>query len=88
MAVTLVIASPMHPQAKGAGPMEAAMRGEDEVRALVRERYGAIAREAGSCCAPSCCGPEIAPDGLNVIGDAYEGVAATWRRLTLISVAV
>ena len=50
------------------------MQGEDEVRALVRERYGAIAREKRSCCAPSCCGPEMAPDGLNVIGDAYEGV--------------
>src|SRR5580658_8253641 len=54
--------------------MEGVMQGEDEVRALVRERYGAIAREKGSCCAPSCCGPEMAPDGLNVIGDAYEGV--------------
>jgi hypothetical protein len=51
------------------------MRGEDEVRTLVRERYGAIAREVGNCCSPSCCGPEVAPDGLNVIGDAYEGVA-------------
>ena len=51
------------------------MPGEDEVRALVRERYGAIAREIGSCCAPSRCGPEIAPDGLNVIGNAYDGVA-------------
>jgi arsenite methyltransferase len=51
------------------------MRGEDEVRTLVRERYGAIAREAGSCCAPSRCTPEMAPDGLNMIGDAYEGVA-------------
>ena len=51
------------------------MQGHDEVRALVRERYGAIAREAGSCCGPSCCSPETAPDGLNVIGDAYAGVA-------------
>src|SRR5208337_1420988 len=53
---------------------EGVMQGEDEVRALVRERYGAIAREVGSC-APSCCAPETAPDGLNMIGDAYEGVA-------------
>ena len=51
------------------------MQDEDEVRTRVRERYGAIAREAGSCCAPSCCSPEMAPDGLNVIGDAYQGVA-------------
>src|SRR5690348_6790352 len=53
------------------------MRSEDEIRTLVRERYGAIARAGSSCCAPSCCsgGPEMAPDGLNVIGDAYTGVA-------------
>lgn len=53
------------------------MKTDDEVRMLVRERYGMIAREAGSCCAPaSCgCGSEMAPDGLNVIGEAYAGVA-------------
>jgi arsenite methyltransferase len=53
------------------------MRTEDETRALVRQRYGAVARQAGSCCGPaSCgCGPEMAPDGLNVIGDAYAGIA-------------
>jgi arsenite methyltransferase len=53
------------------------MRTDDETRALVRERYAAVAREAESCCGPaSCgCGPEMAPDGLNVIGDAYAGVA-------------
>jgi arsenite methyltransferase len=53
------------------------MRSNEEIRTLVRERYGAIAREGASCCAPaSCgCGPEMAPDGLNMIGDAYAGVA-------------
>jgi ubiquinone/menaquinone biosynthesis C-methylase UbiE len=53
------------------------MRSEDEIRTLVRERYGAIVREGASCCAPaSCgCGAEMAPDGLNMIGDAYAGVA-------------
>ena len=56
------------------------MRSEDEIRTLVRERYGAIAQTAGAgCCAPSSCGcgapAEMAPDGLNVIGDAYSGVA-------------
>ncbi len=51
------------------------MKSQDEVRALVRERYGAIARENSGCCAPACCSPEMAPDGLNVIGDAYAGVA-------------
>ncbi len=28
------------------------MQDEDAVRTRVRERYGAIAREAGSCCTP------------------------------------
>ncbi len=53
------------------------MRSADETRTLVRERYAAIARERTGCCAPtSCgCGPEMAPDGLNAIGDAYAGVA-------------
>ena len=53
------------------------MRSADETRTLVRERYAAIARERDGCCAPtSCgCGPEMAPDGLNAIGDAYAGVA-------------
>ncbi len=53
------------------------MKSAEEVRTLVRERYGAIAREAAGCCPPSSCGcgPEMAPDGLNMIGDAYEGVA-------------
>ena len=53
------------------------MRTEDETRALVRERYAAIAREAESCCGPASCGcaTDMAPDGLNVIGDAYQGVA-------------
>jgi arsenite methyltransferase len=53
------------------------MRTADETRTLVRERYAAIAREKTGCCAPSACGcgPDMAPDGLDVIGDAYQGVA-------------
>ncbi|MGH7117931.1 MAG: arsenite methyltransferase [Acetobacteraceae bacterium] len=53
------------------------MHDEDEVRALVRERYGAIARGAGGCCPPATCGcgAEMAADGLNVIGGAYAGIA-------------
>jgi hypothetical protein len=44
------------------------MRSEGEIRTLVRERYGAIAQQGTSCCASSSCGcgPEMAPDGLNV----------------------
>jgi SAM-dependent methyltransferase len=53
------------------------MRSQDEIRTLVRERYGAVAARGSGCCAPSSCGcgPETAPDGLDVIGDAYAGVA-------------
>ncbi len=44
------------------------MRAADDTRALVRDRYGAIAREGASCCAPApagssaCCSPAMAPD--------------------------
>jgi arsenite methyltransferase len=52
------------------------MRTDEETRALVRERYAAVARGEGGCCGSSCgCGEAMAPDGLDVIGDAYEGVA-------------
>ena len=53
------------------------MRSADETRTLVRERYATIARERASASAPSACGcgPNMAPDGLNAIGDAYAGVA-------------
>ena len=53
------------------------MASHDEIRTLVRERYSAIAQSSAGCCAPEACGcgPEMAPDGLNVIGDAYQGVA-------------
>lgn len=35
---------------------------QDQVRAAVRERYGAVARTEGesSCCSPGCCGPDSA----------------------------
>jgi SAM-dependent methyltransferase len=61
------------------------MRTEEETRALVRERYGAIALAGESCCGPaSCgCGEEMAPDGLNVIGDAYAGVAGRLAKADL-----
>jgi arsenite methyltransferase len=63
--------------------VEDEIRSDDEVRAMVQESYGAIAREAGSCCAPSCCGPETTPDGPNVIGDAYDGVAGRFAEADL-----
>lgn len=52
------------------------MRTDQETRALVRERYAAVARGEGGCCGSSCgCGEAMAPDGLDTIGAAYEGVA-------------
>jgi len=32
-------------------------RNDDQVRQVVREQYGKVARSDGSCCAPGCCGP-------------------------------
>lgn len=45
----------------------------EEIRALVREKYGAIARKEASCCGSSsdCCSPA---DGIDMIGDAYKAV--------------
>jgi SAM-dependent methyltransferase len=43
----------------------------EKIRALVREKYGAIARKEASCCGSACDG---AADGLDMIGDAYETV--------------
>ena len=53
------------------------MTNDEQIRTLVRERYGSIAQGGMTCCAPEdCgCGKEMAPDGLNVIGDAYRDVA-------------
>ena len=53
------------------------MRTEEETKALVRERYAAVARGEGGCCGTSSCGcgEVMAPDGLDTIGDAYRGVA-------------
>lgn len=43
----------------------------EEIRALVREKYGAIARKEASCCGSSCDG---AADGIDMIGNAYQSV--------------
>lgn len=53
------------------------MRDAERIHELVRERYGRVAATTESCCGSTSCGcaPEMAPDGLNVIGDAYAGVA-------------
>ena len=51
------------------------MRTEDEIRSVVRERYGRIAQTQTSCCAGSCggAGDAAGVDGINLIGDAYRG---------------
>lgn len=53
----------------------------DTVRATVRERYGAIAREGGisepaSCCGPTCCSPTAATDASLLGYSADEATAA------------
>lgn len=45
----------------------------EEIRALLREKYGAIARKEGSCCGSSC-GCESAAEGIDMIGDTYRSV--------------
>jgi arsenite methyltransferase len=45
----------------------------EEIRALVREKYGAIARKEASCCVlPGGC--SSAAEGIDMIGDAYTSV--------------
>jgi arsenite methyltransferase len=44
----------------------------EEIRALVREKYGTIVRNEASCCGTSCgCG---SADDIDMIGDAYRSV--------------
>jgi arsenite methyltransferase len=45
----------------------------EEIRALVREKYGAVARQETSCCGSSC-GCDSAADGIDMIGNAYQSV--------------
>ncbi len=51
---------------------------EDEARALVRETYGKIAREGGSCCAPGagCCAPSEASRRIGYSDDDLASVPA------------
>ena len=45
----------------------------EEIRALVREKYAAIARKEASCCGSSC-GCDDAASGIDMIGDAYKSI--------------
>jgi len=49
------------------------MSTDNELKQIVKEKYGQIAKEASSCCAPSCCGGEKASD-YSMIGDEYKNM--------------
>jgi len=44
----------------------------DSIRAVVREKYGAIAKEEKSCCGPACCAPASPDAVLEEIGYTKE----------------
>lgn len=48
---------------------------KDQVRTIVRESYGKIASENGSCCGPSCCGGSVGTTP-NRLGYSAEEAAA------------
>ena len=48
---------------------------EEEVRAVVREQYGKVARQSGPSCAPGCCGGSSADASLK-LGYSEEELAA------------
>jgi arsenite methyltransferase len=48
---------------------------DTDIKQVVRERYASAAMAKGSCCGPTSCGGTNGPDlGLNMIGDAYQGI--------------
>jgi SAM-dependent methyltransferase len=48
---------------------------DTDIKQVVRERYASAAVAKSSCCGPKSCGGTSGPDlGLNMIGDAYQGV--------------
>jgi SAM-dependent methyltransferase len=49
-------------------------RTHDDIRAAVRQQYGALAREAGGCCAPGACGP--GPQASLALGYAPDDLAS------------
>ena len=50
---------------------------KDEVRAVVREQYGKVARSTASSCAPGCCGGSNADMSLK-LGYSAEELASVW----------
>jgi hypothetical protein len=51
----------------------------EEIRALVRDKYGAIARKETNCCGSSC-GCDSAADGLDMIANTYQSVEGYQKR--------
>lgn len=55
--------------------MKISIEGNEKVKGLVRERYGAIATKGGSCCGPNCCGAEESLETVSAImNDEYINV--------------
>ena len=53
---------------------------DTDIKDAVREKYGAIARSAGSCCGPTCgCGTESGIAGTITMNDLYKGEDAEVR---------
>ncbi len=51
--------------------------GSEEVRAAVREQYGALARgDSGGCAPAGCCTPSFSPDGSRALGYSEEELGA------------
>jgi arsenite methyltransferase len=51
------------------------MQNEKEIKEIVKEKYGEIAKKSGSCCGPtSCCGTENKIVGYTVMKDEYDNL--------------
>jgi ubiquinone/menaquinone biosynthesis C-methylase UbiE len=52
------------------------MQDENKIKEMVKEKYGQIAKQSSSCCAPasSCCGPSGKIVDYSVIKDDYDNV--------------
>lgn len=57
---------------QGEETMDSKMETAESLKEIVREKYGQLAREGGSCCGPtSCCGPSNAGDPFVHINEDY-----------------
>jgi hypothetical protein len=55
--------------------MDAKMDSAESLKEIVREKYGQLARDGGSCCGPtSCCGPSNAGDPSFHINEDYSNL--------------